>query len=174
MIPERVSPRATTYSKQPGWSGQGGRASKGSPGSSVGGTYGVDEGVAATGVGEGGNGVGAAVGVGTTVGAADAVGAGAVGSELGGALDANVGSAEATATGPSVAATGSWRPPRAPTKAMANTAQAATKTADATIAGVSVGRSGAAFGSSTPPPRRVSLAADSSTFSDWPRASGEC
>src|SRR6185295_5212645 len=42
------------------------------------------------------------------------------------------------------------RPPRALTKAIAKTAQAAAKTADATIAGVTVRRSRGALGSSTP------------------------
>jgi hypothetical protein len=169
MIPETVSPRAIVYVRHAGWSGHAGSARSGSPGSRVG-TTGVGRRVGAL---VGGTTVGVAVGA--IVGAGVAGGAVAGGGRLAGVGGVGCrGASEAAATGGPLAATGISRPPRPPTNAMAKTAQAATKTADATIAGVTVRRSRAPLESSTPLLFRVRLAADSSTFSPWPRTSGEC
>jgi hypothetical protein len=98
-------------------------------------------------------------GVGATVGAAvgEITGPGVTGGSVGGARLAgdqggvgSTGASDATATGGRLAATGMSRLPRAPTKAIANTAHAATKIAEATIAGVTVRRSRRAPRSSTP------------------------
>src|SRR5690348_15679496 len=101
MIPDRVSPRWTTYVKQVGWPGQARSARSGSPGSRVGRAKPVGAGVGAI--------VGAADGAGVTIGVGAAVGVGvraAVGAAVGGSVatasvgsGGSVGSSLATATG---------------------------------------------------------------------------
>src|SRR6185436_9566993 len=110
--------------KHDGWPGHLSRVSSGSPGFIVGRAKGGSVGAS----------VGSSVGAGVTGGVVGASVGSGDGSGWG--VGRIVGSDVATATGGGVAPGTRWSPPRAATNEIANVAQAATKSAEATTAGV--------------------------------------